>query len=383
MRRSWFCFPLVFLILALLGCGSVEPSSPPAFPVDKPALDVPAAFTLDSPDEVFRGEKVNIDGDVADARFEDCEVWIISDDVTVVGTEFINSQVFVEGKSNVTFDGVIFRDLNQYERAALNVGDSSGVSVRDCQFLSNYIGLAIGNSQAEVIRNRFEGNNGHNALVIGGGSSVQVEENYFYGSFPHAMLIMNREASPQAQVEISRNVIDQTGEDAIDFEDYRNASPSTVSDNVVTNTGWSAIIVEYNSWQANVTIEGNWIEGTGIDWELSAHDLQPEPFQPGWSHGIVVEDSSLVSVAGNRIVSAAGNGIEVKNGREVTLQDNGIDCSCVGIAVYRYGDYALHRQFSPVAEENAGGSQVLAIGNVIDNAADDYDVDEFSELTVR
>jgi hypothetical protein len=36
-----------------------------------------------------------------------------------------------------------------------------------------------------------------------------------------------------------------------------------------------------------------------------------------------------------------------------------------------------------VAEENAGGSQVLAIDNAIDNAADDYDVDQFSELTIR
>jgi hypothetical protein len=383
MRRSWFCFALVFLTLALLGCGSAEPSSTPAFPVDKPALDVPAAFTLDSPDEVFRGEKVNIDGDVADARFEDCEVWVISDDVTVVSTEFRNSQVFVAERSNVTFDGVIFRDLDRYERAALNVSDSSGVSVRNCQFLNNYIGLGVHSSSAEVIRNRFEENNGHNALVIGEGSSVQVSENYFYGSFPHAMLIMNREASPQARVEISRNVIDQTGEDAIDFEDYRNASPSTVSDNVVTNTGWSAIIVEYNSWQANVTIEGNWIEGTGIDWELPTHDLQPDSFQLGWGHGILVEDSSLVMVAGNRIMSAAENGIEVRNGRDVTLQDNGIDCSGVGIGVYRYGDYALHREFSPVAEEDAGGSQVLAVDNVIYSAADDYDVDEFSELTVR
>jgi hypothetical protein len=383
MRRLWFCFALVFLVLALLGCEGAEPLSSPTFPVDKPALDVPAAFTLDSPDEVFRGEKVNIDGDVADARFEDCEVWVISDDITVVRTEFRNSQVFVAERSNVTFDRVIFRDLNQYEKAALNVSDSDGVSVRDCQFLNNYIGLGIHSSSAEVMRNRFEGNNGHNALVIGEGSSVQVKENYFYGSFPHAMLIMNRGSSPQARVEISRNVIDQTGEDAIDFEDYRSASPSIVSDNVVTNTGWSAIIVEYNSWQANVTIEGNWIEGTGIDWELSTHDLQPEPFQLGWGHGILIEDSSLVVVASNRIMSAAENGIEVRNGWDVTLQDNGIDCSGIGIGVYRYGDYALHREFSPVAEENAGGSQVLAIDNAIDNAADDYDVDQFSELTIR
>ncbi len=383
MRRLWFYFPLVFLTLALLSCESTASSVPPSFPTDKPALNVPVAFTLDSPNEVFRGEKVNIDSDVADALFEDCEVWVTGDDITMVRTEFRNSQVFVEGKSDVTFDRVIFRDLNQYERAALNVSDSSNVSVRNCQFLNNYIGFGIHSSSAEVIQTRFEKNNGHNALVIGEGSSVQVRENYFYASFPHAMLIMNREDSPQAQVEISHNLIDQTGEDAIDFEDYRNASPSIVSDNVVTNTGWSAIIVEYNSWQANVTIERNWIEGTGIEWDLSTHDLQPEMFQLGWGHGILVEDSSVVVVASNRIISAAENGIEVRNGRDVTLQGNSIDCSGVGIGVYRYGDYALHRDFSPVTEENAGDSQVLAIDNVIDNASDDYDVDRLSELITR
>ncbi len=383
MRRSWFYFPLVFLTLALLSCESTTPSISHSFPTDKPALNVPVVFTLDSPNEVFRGEKVNLDSDVADALFEDCEVWLISDDITMVRTEFRNSQVFVAERSNVAFDRVIFRDLNQYEKAALNVSDSSNVSVRNCQFLNNYIGLGIHSSSAEVIQTRFEKNNGHNALVIGEGSSVQVRENYFYASFPHAMLIMNREDSPQAQVEISHNLIDQTGEDAIDFEDYRNASPSIVSDNVVTNTGWSAIIVEYNSWQANVTIERNWIEGTGIEWELPAHDLQPELFQLGWGHGILVEDSSVVVVASNRIMSAAENGIEVRNGRDITLQGNSIDCSGVGIGVYRYGDYALHREFSPVTEENAGDSQVLAIDNVIDNASDDYDVDRLSELITR
>ncbi|GAI40266.1 unnamed protein product, partial [marine sediment metagenome] len=57
---------------------------------------------------------------------------------------------------------------------------------------------------------RFTDNNGHNALVIGEGSSATVKGNYFYGSFPHAVLIMNREGVPGAEVDISDNIIDQT-----------------------------------------------------------------------------------------------------------------------------------------------------------------------------
>ena len=226
-------------------------------------------------------------------------------------------------------------------------------------------------------------NNGHNALVIGEGSSVKAAGNYFYGSFPHAILVMNREASPDAFVEITRNIIEYTGQDAIDFEDYRNALPSLVTHNVIRNTGWSAIIVEYNSWEANITISDNWIECTGIEWTLPVHALQLEQYQPGWGHGILIEDSSLVTIERNRVALAGENGIEIRNSREVELKGNGIDCTQVAIAVYEHNISSLSRPFSPLLPENAGGSQVIAVDNVIYQAFQDYEVDEKSELVMK
>ena len=295
----------------------------------------------------------------------------------------MNSTVSIAHRSNIVFDRVIFKELNQYEKAALNLYNCSDVTVRKSHFLRNYIGLGIHGSSATVVANRFEDNNGHNALVVGEGSSADVAGNYFYGSFPHAILVLNREGSPEAKIDISHNLFDQTGEDAIDFEDYRGAAPSSVSNNVITNTGWAAVVVEYNSWEANISIADNWIEGTGIDWKLPTHPLQPDQFQGGWVHGILVEDSSKVRIMNNRIISAAGNGIEVKNGRDVTVEGNGISCSEVAIGVHRYQEASVYRSFSPLAQENADGSRVTAGGNIIYAAQEDYDVDEGSRLEVR
>ena len=50
------------------------------------------------------------------------------------------------------------------------------------------------------------------------------------------------------------------------------------------------------------------------------------------------------------------NGIEIRNSREVEVTGNGIDCNQAGIGVYRYNEYSLYREFSPLSEENAGDS---------------------------
>ncbi len=360
------------------GCSSALP-----FPTTQPALPIPDEFELSNPFTVIENQPVEIDRDIANYSFRNCEVQIADDGLAITSCMFTNSPVSVANRSNVTFDGVIFTGLNQYERAALNCYSCNNVVIRNCQFTNNYIGLGIHSSTAHVTENRFEDNNGHNALLIGEGSSAEVTGNYFYGSFPHAILILNREASPQASVNISYNFIEQTGQDAIDFEDYRNAVPSTVSHNVIINTGWSAVVVEYNSWQSGITIENNWIEATGIDWQLPVHPLQPEPFQPGWAHGILVEDSSQVQIINNRILAVPQNGIEISNGREIVAQGNGIDCSQVGIGVHQYQEVSFYRSFSPLAPENADGSQVTASGNIIYQAQIDYDVDEESQLVIQ
>ena len=52
------------------------------------------------------------------------------------------------------------------------------------------------------------------------------------------------------------------------------------------------------------------------------------------------------------------------------------------LRVYRYNEYSLYREFSPLSEENAGDSQVIADNNVIYSAQKDYDVDESCQFTL-
>jgi len=177
-------------------------------------------------------------------------------------------------------------------------------------------------------------------------------------------------------------LFEQTGEDAINFEDYRNASPSRVAGNIIRDTGWSAVNVEYNSWNSNITISGNWIEGTGIEWDLPVHSLQLDVFQSGWGHGILIEDSSRVTIEYNRILSAGENGIEVRNGRDIIIRGNGISCVQTGIGAYAYHSSSLSRPFSPLSPENAGGTQATASNNIIYEAGREFEVDDLSELII-
>jgi hypothetical protein len=387
MRKLFSLIPIIVLILLLLmACAGNEipaTSETPPFPIERPNLIIPDKFELTEPLTVIQDQKVEIDSNIINHSYQNCEVWIASDNLEIVNSEFVNSPINIAYNNDIVYDGVIFKELNQYEKSALSVYECHDVIIRNCQFINNYIGLGVHSSTAKIEANRFEGNNGHNALLIGEGSSAEVVGNYFYGSFPHAMLILNREGSTETWVDIHQNLIDQTGQDAIDFEDYRNAAPSRVYDNVITNTGWSAIIVEYNSWEANITLERNWIEGTGINWELPTHPLQPDQFQHGWAHGILIEDASRVQVIDNRILSASENGIEVINSRGVIIEGNGISCTQTGIGAHQYQESSLYRSFSPLDQDDANGSQVTASGNIIYEAKKDYDADEQSQLVAQ
>jgi len=241
---------LILLILVnCVSCDTSEPITPVTFPETRLDLDMPMQFELQNLTTTLTGQKVEINQSIENYEFKNCEVWLNGDGIEISKCLFENSLVFAAEINNAVFDRVIFQNFNQYEETALSINDSQAIVVRNSMFVGNYIGLGVHSSSIEIVDNRFEGNNGHNALVIGEGSSAVVKGNYFYGSFPHAILIMNREEAPEAKVIISGNIIDQTGEDAIDFEDYRNAAPSIVSNNLITNSGWAAVVIEYNSWQ--------------------------------------------------------------------------------------------------------------------------------------
>jgi parallel beta-helix repeat protein len=377
-------FLIILISLSSSGCNDNDTSKSSAsfpFPAEPPDVTIPIEFELDGQLTTIQGQRVHFNSDIENQRFSNCEVSFTGQDMQIRNCEFIDSTVYINDSEDILLERVVFRNLDKYEQATLSLNDSNNITIRDCQFKANYIGLGIHSSSVFISKNRFEHNNGHNALLIGEGSSAEVSGNYFYGSFPHAILVLNRESSEQAAVDIHHNLIDQTGEDAIDFEDYRGASASRVFANIITNSGWSAIIVEYNSWEANITIQNNWIERTGIPWELSVHPLQPDRFQAGWGHGILVEDSSQVSIINNRILLTSGNGIEITNGRNITVAGNGITCSQVGIGLHSFNESSLHRDFSPLTQENAGGSQAIVYDNTIFKSRQDYEVDEFSQLS--
>lgn len=387
MRISSVMALLVLVsLLALPGCGESgieQPVESYLFPTEQPDIpmpELPAEVMYSSSFNFIQEQKIGFMESIEKYHFTDCEISIKGNGISIKNCYFTNSVIYLEDSKDIVFEGNVINDLNEYEKTALIVCNSENITIKGCWFSSNYIGMGVGNSSVTVVENRFTNNNGHNALVINGGSIAEVSGNYFYGSFPHAILVLNREALPQTSVNIHHNIIEQTGEDAINFEDFRYASPSRVCDNVIRDTGWSAILVEYNSWESNITIEGNWIEGTGIDWELPLHPLNPELFLPGWGHGILVEDSSHVSVLNNRIIDAGENGIEVTNCRDITITGNGISCAGAGIGIHGYNEASLHREFSPLQPEDAGSSRVTAGNNMVFGAEVEQDIDDLSEM---
>ena len=175
---------ILFSVVGITSCKPPVQPVPPPFPAAQPEISVPAEFKLSGPFTTWQDQKVNIDSNISHRLFRNCEVQIVSDNVVISDSSFENSVVLIDVKSNVVFDRVIFRDLNQYEKTTLSVNNSRGIVVRDCRFVNNYIGLGVHGSSAEVLSNRFEGNNGHNALMIGEGSSVKVRGELLLRQFP-------------------------------------------------------------------------------------------------------------------------------------------------------------------------------------------------------
>jgi len=178
---------MLVTILTLASCSSAE-----VFPEERPSLPVPEEFDLTDFVATHEGERVTLTQNATNHLFNDCEVCIATDNIKVSESKFVNSRIIVDNAENVTFERVIFRELDQYEQTSLVISNSRDITVDECQFVSNYIGAGVHSSSVNIENCRFEYNNGHNALVIGEGSSANVEGNYFYGNFPHAMLIMNR-----------------------------------------------------------------------------------------------------------------------------------------------------------------------------------------------
>ena len=208
------------------------------------------------------------------------------------------------------------------------------------------------------------------------------------------MMITNREGNPLVQLDIYGNVFDRNIEDAVNFEDFSGQVEVTlVRGNLFNGTGWAGVSVEYNSWDANIVIEGNYINSNGLLVEdiledgrptsvYPAHSHQSEPYSAGWGHGIMLEDCSGVIVARNVIVSNAESGIDVKNARDIVVENNTIALNRVGVYVAGYQKSSLIRDFSPLALVDSGFSEMTEARNsVFLNVEENWLVEEGSTVS--
>ena len=335
----------------------------------------PAPVLLpDSLEEKCAGDVVELFSDVEGARFSGCLVRIVGSGISVSQSEFVGSRVMIESASGVVFADNVVRDYHVYETPAVTIGGCQDVAIRHNHVHGNAVGIGVGDSQGVLIEdNVFEGNYQHNALSLYK-SSATVSGNVFRYNHPHGVLVHFVPDSGSASVSIAGNLFEMNVEDAINFEDWRDAADqSSISGNVIRRTSWAGINVEYNSWNAQLLISGNYVSESGYPLDdLPDSPLGAGAWSAGWEHGIKLEDCSGVIVAGNALVDNGGSGIDVSNCREVTLSDNVVISNCAGLRIGGPNDESYLRDVSPLQREDAGPSVVHCDGNDVHHNGEDY-----------
>jgi len=371
---------LLSAAITLGGCLSVSSIAVTPPPPDWTAPGLPSI----SPTEelVYReGQIPLLTDDLVDTRVIGCDLLVRSTGIQVIGCEFVDSRLLVEGAADLVIENCIFRDRYRREEAAISLYRAIRPAVRNCLIENNYIGIGAHESVGVLIEGcTFRDNDGHNAITIDLGTTSQIRSCFFTNSFPHAVLVGT--GKPRGSITIEDNRIEYSVEDAINFENFSSSEPSFVRGNVILHTGWAGINVEYRSWDANLIIENNYISSSGTD--LSAfprHPHQPEPYSEGWKHGILLEDCSGVTVRGNRIVDCEETGIELVNAREIVLESNHVVGCDIGIALRTYNEGLLTRPIFPLPETEAGPSSASAQDNTFErNTTADWQIEPRCEV---
>lgn len=396
MRKTpLLMFAAIAVAAALLGKGLFEKETRVVIP-GPPKLCLPGPVFILEPASSHLELRIEVLSDVVGQRFENCTLMVNGKTgIRISGCELVDSRIEVIGSRDIEISGNRIRDYYVHEEAAIKVYEVDGLLVDHNEVVNNSIGLSIGGGSGIEIRNNiFEANDQHNAISGLNCHGAEIHHNIFRFNFPHALLIMNREADPEVQVTVHDNLFDRNVEDAVNFEDFTGSQHvSMVYGNRINGTGWAGINIEYNSWGANIVIGGNYIDGNGLlnqgvlDEEgrptkiYPAHSHQPEPYFPGWGHGVKLEDCSGVTVKGNTIVGNAGNGIDVMNARDIALEGNTVSGNLIGISIAGYHEGSLTREFSPLLPEDAGHSQVTwKDDSIYDNLEEDMLVEEGSTL---
>jgi parallel beta-helix repeat protein len=376
VHRSRLAVVLLVAWLIVCSCGAEGRVEGDDLQVpEAPSFDEPAeVYLADTLEEMCAGDAVVLGVDTEGARFTGCQVRVAASGISIRGCEFVGAPVLIESVSSVLFADNVVRDYRVYEEPAVVVGNCSGVTVRHNHVHDNAVGIGVGESQAVVVENNlFELNYQHNALALYK-SSAQVSGNVFRYNYPHGILVHYVPESGGTSVSITGNLFEMNVEDAVNFEDWTGARDvSRVAGNVIYRTNWAGINVEYNSWNANILVEGNYVSESGYPKGHFPQSLpHVEEWSDGWQHGIKLEDSSVVTVTGNVLVHNAGSGIDVGNCRDVTLAGNTIVANGVGVRIGGPTEGAFTRDVSPLLEGNAGPSVVACVDNDVRQNGQDF-----------
>jgi hypothetical protein len=89
---------VILLSLLLAACASDETpcaSETLPFHTERPDIAIPDKFELTEPLTVLQNQKVEINSDIINHSFQNCEVWIVGDDLEIVNSEFVNCPVSI------------------------------------------------------------------------------------------------------------------------------------------------------------------------------------------------------------------------------------------------------------------------------------------------
>jgi len=183
--------------------------------------------------------------------------------VTVVGEDaVIQGKATIYGCSNLTFNGLFFRGDPDRDSDCLLLRESSGLTVRDCEFQGSMCGIGhLNNTDLKIERNRFV-NLRSDGMRGGGSSRVTIVDNHFSsfhprmradgrGDHPDAIQFWTSNTKASAEdILIQRNVIERgdgstvqgifVGDESGGKLPYRRVR---ILDNVVIGGAWNGVAI--------------------------------------------------------------------------------------------------------------------------------------------
>lgn len=364
------------------------------YPIPTPhPVATPEPVSTPQPTTEYTDQTLQITEDVRGARFENCTLEVQeADGLVIAGNVLVNSRIVVRNSSDVTIADNVIQDYYDVPDAVIRAYDSPRFTVEHNYVADNTGGMYMVGCPGTVIRrNIFERNDQKSGIILFAPAGVTVEGNLFRHNKPNAIYILSPDGNPGVQFDIRDNLITANVGDAIKVQTFRSSRTSHIRRNHITLSGWAGINIEWNSWNANIVIEGNYIDHSGmltadiLDEEGRAIAIYPNredglPYRPaGWGHGIRLEDCSGIVLRDNVIVNNRGNGVDVRNGRGITMEGDFISRNEIGLRLGRFHESALTRQQSPLSPENAGDSRVaLARPTLVGNRMHDVLVEQGS-----